>query len=248
MNISNEQLMAYVDGECSAEERATIEQAVATNPALARQVEQQRALRQQLTTAFDPILSEPVPDRLLALLQTPVAATATVTPLQPRTLRRLPSAPQWLALAASLVMGVLVGVYGLQRHSDGALFATTSSALTAQGALARALNTQLASQQTNADQEHTQVRLNLSFKDGDGHYCRTFVVTEQALAGLACHKDTSWQVQVLSTTSAQQRQQGDFRQAGSTLPSAILNAVDQQMHGEPLDAAAEQHARDSGWR
>jgi len=40
---------------------------------------------------------------------------------------------------------------------------------------------------------------------------------------------------------------GEFRQAGSGNP-LVLQAAQEIMAGEPLDAAAERRARDSGWR
>lgn len=70
MSVPDELLMAYADGELSgaehAAERARVEAAIQSDPALANRVEQHRALRAQLKATFDPVLDEPVPDRLLA--------------------------------------------------------------------------------------------------------------------------------------------------------------------------------------
>ena len=40
---------------------------------------------------------------------------------------------------------------------------------------------------------------------------------------------------------------GELRSA-SSMPMAILQAVDASIAGEPLDAAAEEKAREAGWR
>src|SRR5262245_25694610 len=64
--ITDEMLMAYVDGELDAEARAAVETAMARDPDIARQVEQHKALRKKLHTAFDGVLQEPLPDRLIA--------------------------------------------------------------------------------------------------------------------------------------------------------------------------------------
>jgi hypothetical protein len=41
---------------------------------------------------------------------------------------------------------------------------------------------------------------------------------------------------------------GGYRQAGSALPPAVLDAIDERIAGAPLDAAGEQAARNKGWR
>ena len=43
-------------------------------------------------------------------------------------------------------------------------------------------------------------------------------------------------------------QAGEYRQASSALPPAVLAEIDARLQGEPLDAAAERKARDAGWR
>ena len=66
MNYDDEILMAYVDGELDAKLSAEIAAAVEKEPALARRVEQQRALRAKISGAFAKVLDQPVPDRLTA--------------------------------------------------------------------------------------------------------------------------------------------------------------------------------------
>ena len=72
MNIDDQTLMAYADDELDAATRAQVEAALARDPALAARVEEHRALRAELNAAFDPVLDEPVPDRLLAAVKPPV--------------------------------------------------------------------------------------------------------------------------------------------------------------------------------
>src|SRR5581483_10390293 len=63
---SDETLMAYADGELDAAERAAIERALDSDPALAARVAQHQALRSDVFAAFAPILDEPVPPALTA--------------------------------------------------------------------------------------------------------------------------------------------------------------------------------------
>ena len=54
MKIDDELLMAYVDGELGATERAAIEAALAQDADLRRRIESQKALRATLQGAFAP--------------------------------------------------------------------------------------------------------------------------------------------------------------------------------------------------
>ncbi|WP_291194732.1 NepR family anti-sigma factor [Frateuria sp.] len=69
--IDDDTLQAYVDGELDASTAARVDAALAQDDALARRVRQAREVRAQLRAAFDPVLEEPVPDRLSAMLQPP---------------------------------------------------------------------------------------------------------------------------------------------------------------------------------
>ena len=69
MIFSDEQLMAYVDGELDAQQRAAIDAALAQDASLSARLEQHRSLRSRLQSAHAHMLAEPVPPHLLALLQ-----------------------------------------------------------------------------------------------------------------------------------------------------------------------------------
>jgi hypothetical protein len=254
MSIPDDVLMAYVDGELSAEERARVEAAMRTDAEVARRVEQQQSLRASLRATFDEVLREPVPERLLAAArgQTAIGRGSTVSDFaaaaQARdaarearvTAGRRWSWPEWGAIAASLVIGVIVAQFAM-RSPGSAPFTSEQGQLLAQGDLARTLSEQLASTQaTDAD-----TSVGVSFRAKDGGYCRSFTMRSSSTAGLACRDGDAWRVDVLARTDATS---GEYTQAGSALPPAVLNAIDQRIEGEPLDAAAEARARESLWR
>lgn len=236
MKFPDEILMAYVDGELDPATRAAVEAAMASDPALARAVERQRALGARLRAAYDDVVQEPVPDRLAALLAAPVAAP--VVQLDARRPARRFTLPAWAAMAASLVAGVFVGMLVLR--VPAAPFAELDGALVARGALATALDRQLAAEAASG-----AVRVGLSFRGRTGAYCRTFSLErDSALAGLACHEAGEWRLKVLSEA---QVAAGELR-AAAAMPPAVLRAVDAEIDGEPLDATAEAAARAAGWR
>jgi hypothetical protein len=245
MSYDDEILMAYADGELDAAQRAEIEAAMMQDPELARRVQHHRALRAQVATVFAPVLEQPVP----AQLEAAARGIAKAQPQQrgkvvqfPARAARAPATPwrarEWTAMAASLVLGVFLSWRFLAPSSSADLVAS-NGALVARGALAAALDSQLASEQAG----DRAVLIGLSFKASDGNYCRSFMVRESATAGLACHEDGDWRIPV---TNAVEVQSGEIRRAAS-LPPAVVQAIESRLEGEPLDAAAEKAARDANW-
>ncbi len=243
MRFSDEMLMAYADGELDLVARAEIEAAMARDPKVAEAVERHRALAAKLRPAYDAVLAEPVPDRLAELVAAP--GSAAIVDLAAR--RRASGSavkvgrwnmPQWAALAASVIIGLFVGI--LVMRGGDAPYEETASGFVARGELDEALSSQLASAGEGAD-----VRIGISFRDHGGDYCRTFQMQREApIAGLACRSGEEWRLQVLATTPAHE---GELRPAAA-MPMTVLHAVDAMIDGEPLDAASETAARDGGWR
>ena len=64
MTISPEQLAAYADGELDEITAARVRRAVEGDPHLASDLAQLTELHNMLAARFDPILAEPVPERL----------------------------------------------------------------------------------------------------------------------------------------------------------------------------------------
>lgn len=219
-------IIAYVDGELDAAERARFETEIAADPDLAAQVARHRALARRVGAAYAPVLDEAIPPQLLA-----VAAAANDRIGRPSLGRLAP----WAAIAASLAVGVIAGRIALPER--GPLIAK-DGALVAHGQLASALSTKLAA-------EPGVVKVGLTLKTPDGRYCRTFQSAADHLAGLACRQDGQWVARTV--TAWRPIAQSAYRTAGSETPPEVLAAVD-GLAGQPLDAAAERAARDHGWR
>ena len=251
MTISDELLMAYVDGELDAQARSEVERAIESDPEVARRVSRQRALRDKLRAAFDGVLSEPVPDRLVAAARegnqeagvTDLAQTRADRAAAQRARRRW-SWPEWSAIAASVVLGAVIGHLALSQR-DIVPFTTADGRLVARGGLADALTNQLASTQS-AD---STTRIGVSFRSKTGQYCRTFVThAGGGLAGLACRESNGWTLEGLARAPAESGGTETYATAGSSLPTAVLQTLQEQIAGEPLDATAEAAAQKSGWR
>jgi hypothetical protein len=245
MTFSEETLMAYADNELDAPTRSAVEAAMAADPEIARRVAAHKALRGKLRVAFDQVLEEPAPQRLVdAARGVPaVRREGNVIPLRRKSATRR-AWPQWAAVAASLVIGFLVGQAMLLRGPGTVPVSSRNGQFLANGVLARALSEQLAGQA-----EQGPVHVGVSFKARSGSYCRTFIYQEAtALAGLACREHDEWHVQVLAQTESQPQSGGTLRQAASEIPKSVLDAAEDMRVGDPLDAHAEAAARDKAWQ
>jgi hypothetical protein len=241
MRFSEEMLMAYADGELDLVARAEIEAAMAKDPTVALTVERHRMLGGKLRTAYDGVLEEPVPAELAALVADPEDA-GVVELAAARGARRIAvgrwQLPAWTAMAASVLLGLLVGL--LLFRGSSAPYEETGRGLLARGELAEGLLTELASAPGRSN-----VHIGVSFRNRDGDFCRSFAYEHEApLAGLACRHGEDWKIRVLAEAPSSS---GELRTAGS-MPMAVLQAVDASIVGEPLDAVAEEKAREAGWR
>ena len=236
--------MAYVDGELDGSAREQVERAVAADPEVAQRVAAHHALNRKLRAGFDPVLDEPVPAHLLSLVR---GAHVAAKPAQLLQFRSRPVAQrswlQWSSLAASFALGALAWHFASRLNSAAPLTANHGE-LVASGALERALDGQLAADQTPA----AAVQMGVSFRSRQGSYCRTFRLRDTtAAAGLACRERDAWTVQIL-VHDAPAAAQGEYRQAASAMPATVLRAVEDSIAGEPLDSADEAAARADGWR
>ena len=227
-HISDEMLIAYLDGELDEAAMATVDAALGGDPALVDRLEAHAALADRVRAAYAPVIDEPAPARLTGLVQ---PAQSNVVSLAER--RRPPGHYAWWgAIAATLVVGVML--FGRELSPGDPV----GAGMAARGDLARALTVQ-ASHDSSGD-----VAIGLTFKDRDGRYCRTFAMDQ--MSGLACREDKAWTVEVAARQPATAKT--EFRQAASATAVPVLNRVDELIVGEALDADQEKKALAAGWR
>ena len=225
----DEEFCAWLDGELDSQSAELVAKRVAADPALEALAAQHRALGEGLRGAFAPVMADDV---------APPRMTADVIDLGARRDARRPGfgVPQWAAIAATLVIGLIAGQFVDQ--GSGAPVETRDGMMVATASLDRALGAQLAS----ADNDGP-VRVGLTFRSRDGAICRSF--TDRGASGLACRDGDAWRVEGL--LAAPQNPGGDYRMAAGEDPR-LAALIDERIAGEPFDAAAEQAARKNGWR
>jgi len=251
MKITDTILAAFVDGELAAPEQAAVEAAARLDPDVAERLERHRRVKDRMADAFAGTLKEAVPDRLIATIISASAAPDNVVDLaKARSARAAPPPARrqggwlaWGAVAAGLAL-VMVVAQSRLAPASGPMIAYGSEGLIAKGALAGALDRQLVANQGATAQS---VKILLSFRSTDGYYCRSFQIERgPGLAGLACREADGWRIR--TTAASIPQSSADYRTAGSTTPTAVLDGVSAMIAGAPLDAAGESVARSKDWR
>ncbi|MCW1384065.1 hypothetical protein OLX02_14675 [Novosphingobium sp. KCTC 2891] len=210
-----EQIAAFADNELEGEERAQVAAAVAGSPQFQAQVSAHRRLRERLAGHFGGVIDEPLP----AALTRQLAGTNDVIDLAAARRRRT---ARWAwaavpALAASVALVVMLRP------------ALQDDPLTA-----------MLDHQLVAEQGAGPSRILLSFRAGDGRFCRAY-----ALAGstrIACRDREGWKIE---GTGKAAQDHGDYRQAGSA--AEVMQQAQQMAAGPALTATEEERARATGW-
>lgn len=219
-----EEFFAWLDGELAPADAARVEARVAADPALVAAAEAHRTMTARLRASFDPVM-------------TPKNG---VVDFAAKRARRAPAGvPQWAAIAATLVIGIGLGTMVQGSRQNGSPVALEGGQMVAATTLNQTLTRQLAS----ADQHGDATRIGLTFRNEQGQLCRTF--SGSAATGLACRDGVYWRIEGLYRAS--DATAGDYRMAAGA-DSGLAALVERMIVGEPLDAAGEAAARQSGWR
>ena len=213
LNLDQETLVAYVDKELPPAQAAAVEEALMQNAAALETVRQLRLSAASVAHAYDAVLHEPVPDRLL------LAAGAGSAGAPRR--RQWPSMRRMLPLAATLAalaIGLAAG-YGLRFMQVGQIQGYVPAAAVVdpmntayESALLPALDGGKEGQTfayAGVAADKGTIRLGRHFTAGFGAECWEFLRSEtrggdtQENAGLACRgPDQSWSVMLLPAKNA----------------------------------------------
>jgi anti-sigma factor ChrR (cupin superfamily) len=255
--FSDETLMAYADGELDAATRAAVESALTTDPRVACRIEEHKALRSRLQAAYADELQEATPESLLAVLQGGDAKSPAIVSdigdarrdagSRAHVVHRRARWSRWQlpgAMAASLLVGVGVTILTLREPQS---ISAEHGAMVARGTLANALSDHLGGDRSTG----TGVQIGLTFVSRSGSYCRLFTLKDASSSGVACRQAGAWHIEVLAQvadTQAKDSSADTYRTAASAIPPVILDAIQSQMVGEPLDGREEAAARERGWQ
>lgn len=212
--ITDEMLMAYVDGELPPEDAALVARAGA-EPEIARRIEAFRHSRTTTRDAFAAWLAEPPPAELIA----------AVSPA------RRPAWRTALPLAACLVLAIGLGSYWLGRQTAPETLAATASS----PEVAAALGAQPSG--TSIVVHGTRLTLTGTYPVADG-LCRSFALAgeSEALRGVGCNHGQGWRTELLVAETAAA---GGTTPASGPAAELVEGYLDGAGAGAVLDPAEE---------
>lgn len=231
--VTDEMLMAFVDGELDEAATSRIESLLATDTDLAARAEKLLESRELIREAFAPVGTETVPAHLVS------AALGTTQDLAPR---RGGGLSQW-AVAASVAV-----VAGLAGFAANGLMGTREArpslvAMATSSAVLDTLAATAAGQEVRLDVAGSPLAASVvgSFPVAAG-YCRLFTVAadDEQVRALACGGDGDWSVPVAVVEGS-----AGFQPASGA--EAIDVYLDSAGAGAALDSAAEADAIGRSW-
>lgn len=243
--VDDEALSAFLDGELPPERRVQVARALAASPALAGRLAALAELHGDLRALFDPVLAEPVPERLRTLVEPAAPATGPgVVPFR----RRAAAAWRPAALAASLALLIGLGAgWGLRAPSPPQL---ASLAPWASPSLQAILDT-APSGETRALGPDAEVTPVASLAAADGGWCRLFRLsgTGGPAEGVACREGDGWQVRAyVALAPVAAAPDGGYAPASGEARSPLRGLASELGLGEPIDPSREERLIGAGWQ
>jgi hypothetical protein len=231
IELSDEMLCAYLDGELDAATCKQIEQALQQDAGARVRLERMRHADSMLRSAL-PLKANATDDPLVTLIRSGAPVT-----------RRKLSQVWPIALAASIAgiaIGVLVGLRVTGGFNPGAELAVMDAAT------GRTLQAALDATHSGGVMESNQARIEivLSFRDQNGTPCRIADISGSVQAEvIACRAAEQWR---LIAWDAATRNTDGFRTAGG---SELMDTVMTQLGGRAaLEPSEEQQLIDRQWR
>lgn len=233
--VTDEMLMAFVDGETDEATAAMIARALAADAGLAARAERFRASRALMREAFGDARREPVPEALVeAVLRASRKDSVVAFPAR-RTLRFA------LPLAASLAF-----VFGLSGYLAGYLTGQAGSGTAdplGRVAIAQALATTKSGESRPVAVSGEEARLHtLATYRIEGGLCRRFDLSgaDIALSGVGCDRGAGWNLDLTVARPGGDGLYAPASEAGLHSIDAYLDALEAfaPLSGEEEDAAS----------
>jgi len=263
-NVSDIELMAYVDSELSAKDQQKVEKILATDPSAERRLRAFSMTGREGMALFDKPIGMPIPDRLLMAVQSaPDSKSSAHKVLRGKRWRhqsawgigRYQSVRPWYhalaytcALAAGGGLGWIIHSVHLSQPSANALLAVADGGLRAGSELNRIFDTVPSGQLHSivSENRRTMVKPVLTFTQKDGGYCRQYELQEvdgPQFDGVACRDGLSqWRVVIHATapaTASLDTRREKLVPAGRRPSVVVSAAMDHLMKGDALSAEVE---------
>ncbi|MEZ5817386.1 MAG: hypothetical protein R3D44_09915 [Hyphomicrobiaceae bacterium] len=276
IEVSDEQLMAYADGELDGPLAVDIEHALREDAALRGRLQRFSAPRQRVAVAFETVLREPVPDHLVELVRGHASSAierrrddARVLPFVarkptadmplPRPGPRPAYRPHRVAASVLLfALGCSTGYLARPSSNPGeapsARQGNSEMSLRLASFLEAVLEAAPSGVLKKADSgqpTHLTANVRGTFKARDGRFCREYKVAigeGQHLAGVACRQDgLGWVIENQARVAVVAKPASGIRPAAANATSPIDETVDSLIDGGLLDPGEEAELLKRGW-
>lgn len=205
--FTDEELMAYADGELDPARAARLEALLPKRPDLAGRIDMFAGARKAAAESIKTHLDEPVPAKLKASVEAMIKEAARpnsadgVIPLRPR--KRAPFAA-WAAPLAACLLALIAGAAGYWLATQGTVSSGTYQiAGIADAELDQVLSTLPSGGKSRLAGSGAEISIIASFLRGDQALCREFGVTHAAMGdhlAIACRSGGKWSVDLALRT------------------------------------------------
>lgn len=257
MNINDELLVAFADGELDAAQTAMVERAVSTDPVLQARLAALTRAGELTREVFEAKGHDPVPSALIEAIMSGGTAPRQSAATSRRSLRerladwwQIPLPAAAFGALALLAVGGLLGYLlpdGTPR--EGAI--TTAGVVPPDSPLHRLLQEKTSG--TTLAARGLNLEVIATFVDGD-QVCREYRATKDTgpyeyHAGIACRDGDAWHVAISVDDYLEQQPPGGFYETASNrLHEAIDRFIDEYLGVDAIDDAAESALLGRGWR
>lgn len=271
MTISDETLMAYMDGELSDAEMGEIEQQIETDAGLLARLERLQSADAFLVEKYGAVDAKPIRQDTLDLIaahstgESEVEITepaaediSNVVSFKPKQTQQAEAVrsgwwPQAIAASVALFIGFGAGTQydtGTVEEDVDVYGYETAGVIAPSSPLYDVLENSPSLQETNVGGDTSLVAQPLmSFRSRTGSYCREFSVTapQAASKNVACRGDEIWLIKATVTTAAMESAAGGFIPASGTEASLVDAMILELMEGDALGPEDETALINSSW-
>lgn len=256
MEITDQLLNAYIDGELDERDREEIKRRIDEDEALHIRVNELRSINETLAKAYP--LENNIPERFLAAVENASSVSSDVLPFRNKQTKEKSSTRQWFpaAIAASitLVIGAVIGnsvtMQGKQQGEESLL----TSSIDSSSALYEVLEKVPSASSREivlSDNSTISLRPVLSFKNVNGGYCREFDIhsDQNIIIGIACRKsDSAWGLELAVSSAVIPQNPNSFQPASGYDQDAINVVIDNLMVNGPIEKDEEHMLIGHAWK
>ncbi len=248
MEITDQMLSAYIDGELELFEVEIVEEQLARNKGLRDHVDRLNAVNSLLNQAFS--IEKDVPEKLCKLVENSRVDLENVTAFRSKKEKSQKKSsnfyiPTAIAASITLVLGVMFGYWTQSTPEKNELDAILVSNIDGHSELYDVLENSPSSTSVKLigrDNQEIMIEPLLSFKSVNGDYCREFDIhdSNKALAGIACREaDATWRLEIIVASDTQPSADGKYQLSSGQDKEALDYVARNLMSNGPLSKTEE---------